>query len=182
MDHTCTLCSYSTSSEFQWGFHQRDESHLLKVKVFELEKEIEQLKQDKAYGGLTRPGLDIEHRKNADQCQYVVFIDLNYIHSLNAELGEPKVDEMIKSAFSFAVREHDIVVNFGRVESGDEEAFLLRGDPEGFIRRLYENVRSNGLDGIAAYAEIKDHDLISSIETARSIVREEKKKRGVVGR
>jgi hypothetical protein len=153
----------------------------LQARNAQLEAELKELSQDKAYGGLTRPALEIEHRKHADKCQYVVFADLNKVHELNAEHGQDKMDEMIRTAFSFTIRDADVIL-FGRWKSGDEIAFLVSGNPDGFIARLHNNLHDNGLSAIADYAKLENHDLIAAVKIASDKVFAAKKARGITSR
>lgn len=146
-----------------------------------LRAENEFLSRDRAYGGLTRPGVEIEHRKRAQECQYVVYLDLNKVHTLNHLHGESQVDRMIRGAFEFHIRERDLVV-FGRWKSGDEIVFLISGDPDGFTGRLHENLDQNGLSGISAYAQIIDQDLVGAVDKASEDVRAAKNARSVESR
>jgi len=153
----------------------------LQARNKELEAQLKELSQDKSYGGLTRPALEIEHRKRSDECQYVVFIDLNKVHELNAVHGQEKMDEMIRTAFAMTVRDTDLIL-FGRWKSGDEVAFLVKGDPQGFIVRLHNDLSTNGLSAMMDYARIENNDLIAAVKIASDKVFAAKKLRGGTSR
>lgn len=149
----------------------------LQARITELETENALLSQDVAFGGFTKQAFFLEFERRKESGQYFVFIDLDNIHGLDRELGETKVDEMIHSSYSFALRESDLVV-FGRVEGGDEEGFIIKGDPEGFVTRLHASLNANGLSGIADYTTIENHDLNAAIEKTRANVTAAKNARG----
>ena len=153
----------------------------LQAQLKQLEAELKELSQDKAYGGLTRPALEIEHRKRSDECQYVVFLDLNNVHALNELHGQDKMDEMIRTAFAITIRDTDLIL-FGRWKSGDEVAFLIKGDPQGFMSRLHNDLNTNGLSAMADYASIENNDLIAAVKIASDKVFALKKLRGITSR
>ena len=161
----------------------------------QLQKELERLKQenellksDPAYGGLSAAGLRVEFRSITDPDLFVIGLDLDGIHALNESFGsyEP-VDKIIHAAFSdFDFRSDDMTIEnlvlFGRHKSGDEIAFIIRGNPEGFIQRLYTALNKHGLSGIADFELIQDHDLESALVCAFEKVVAAKSLRGKVSR
>lgn len=154
----------------------------LQAQIDQLKTENATLKQDKAFGILTRPGLEIEYRKLTGDL-YAVFIDLNGIHALNEKFGGEyeTVDAMVRKAFS--MRRDDLVLAIaGKWKSGDEVLFIVKGDPDGFIARLHSDLAANGLSAMAAYARIQDNNLFAAVKVAAKQVAAEKKARGITGR
>lgn len=141
----------------------------LQEKLERLERENAELKADHAYGGLSPAGLRVEFRNITEDDLFVIGLDLDGIHALNEQHGsyEP-VDQMIFAAFhDFHFRSDDLVIKslvlFGRHKSGDEIAFIVRGNPEGFIQRLYTALNNHGLSGIADFEQILNRDLQSAL-------------------
>ena len=91
------------------------------------------------------------------------------------------MDEMIRTAFAMTVRDTDLIL-FGRWKSGDEVAFLVKGDPQGFINRLHSDLNTNGLSAMADYAKIENNDLIAAVKIASDKVFAAKKLRGSTSR
>jgi hypothetical protein len=153
----------------------------LQAQIDQLKAENKALMHDSAFGILTRPGLEIEHRKLTGDL-YAVFIDLNGIHDLNTKLGSYEaVDALVRKAFS--MRRDDMVLAIaGKWKSGDEICFIVRADPAGFIARLQSDLAANGLSAMAAYARIENNDLIAAVKVAAKQVAVEKKARGITGR
>jgi hypothetical protein len=130
------------------------------------------LKQDSAYGILTRPALEIEYRK-LDEDAWLIFIDMDQIHALNEkyESYEP-VDKMIRRAFQ--ARAKDFILA-GRWKSGDEIVFIVRTDPDGFIFRLQHSLKKFGLSATCNAQKIKGNDLVGAAQRAVRIVYAAKK-------
>lgn len=78
----------------------------------------------------------------------VVFMDLDELHRLNAELGHAEVDRRIRAALVY--RREDITT--ARWYSGDEiVAIVSKGDGFGFAHRLLDGMRKNGLSATFAW-------------------------------
>lgn len=139
--------------------------------------ELEELKNDKAFGILTRPAFEIEHRK-VDNAVAVIFLDLDNIHALNDKLGHECVNDMIKKAINIR---HDDLMLSGRWYSGDELAFIVKGSPQGVADRLLESLTQNGLSATIAFAPISD-DLENAVHQAKQKVEAAKRKsnRGMI--
>jgi hypothetical protein len=136
----------------------------LLAQIEQLQQENELLRVDPGFGILTRGGLELEYRKLDNPDQYVVFLDLDHIHALNElHKSQEPVDKMVRAAF--ALRHEDLVIS-GKWKSGDEIAFIVRADPEGFIHRLLESLKANDLSGTAAAEKIVDGDLKAAVERA----------------
>jgi hypothetical protein len=146
--------------------------------IKQLEREIEILKHDRAFGGLTRPGLELEfeRRKREAPDLYAVFIDLDGIHELNKRHGSYEyVDSLVRRAL---VLRHDDLMYFGRWKSGDEIVFIVRADPEGFIARLDASLAAHGLSATSAATRIMGGDLTKAVEAGARAVMDKKQARG----
>lgn len=141
----------------------------LQKEIERLQRENAELKADPAYGGLSPAGLRVEFRNITGEDLFVIGLDLDGIHHLNESLGSYEAtDKIIHAAFSdFEFRSDDLIIEnlvlFGRHKSGDEIAFVIRGNPEGFIHRLYVALNKHGLSGIADFEPIQGHDLESAL-------------------
>lgn len=147
----------------------------LQKRIEELERENALLKQDKAFGGLTRQALDIEFILNDYTGCYAIFCDLDKIHSLNELYGYEQVDERIRTALSIR---HDDMMFFGRWKSGDEIVFLVCNNPAGFVNRIQSSLVEHGLSGTFAWEQIKDNNLFAAVQTGVNQVQAVKKARG----
>jgi hypothetical protein len=160
----------------------------LQDKLERLERENAELKADHAYGGLSPAGLRVEFRNLSENDLFVVGLDLDGIHDLNNALGSYEAtDQIIRSAFTdFDFRSDDLIINnlviFGRHKSGDEIAFIIRGNPEGFIHRLYVALEKHGLSGIADFEQIQNRDLQTALVKVFDKVLAAKNLRGKVSR
>lgn len=154
-------------------------------------EEIKSLWSDKAYGIYTRPAIEIIYnRRAADEIHYLILVDLDNIHNLNSQYataesdGYDIVDGFIRAAFS-SVRDTDlfILVAPGRYKSGDEVAFLIRGDPVKFCERLQESLNEQGLSATMAWTEPLA-DFEATAKTAAIKVKKQKQsnQRGIISR
>ena len=138
----------------------------LQERIEELERENAELKLNPAYNILTRPALVIEHRKIAKLAgeHYVVMIDIDFLHELNEEHGSQEpVNAIIRRAFNF--RDDDLLLK-GNYASGDEIAWIVRSNPDGFITRLSANLSANGLSATMTWERIENDDLLAACERA----------------
>jgi len=133
--------------------------------------ELAELKHDKSFGILTRPALEIEHRKQSDAVT-VIFLDLDHIHNLNEQIGHEAVNRRIKKALR--IRSNDIVLT-GRWYSGDEIVLLIKGDVTGTLNRLQNNLTKNGLSATIATAPLTKQ-LHKAVDAAKSKVEAAKAK------
>lgn len=100
-----------------------------------LRRELQVALVDQTYGILTRLGGERtwSHLSARYAAFEVVFLDLDDLHRLNAELGYEEVDQRIRGVLNF--RQEDIVM--ARWYSGDEIiAIVPTGDGVGFAQRL----------------------------------------------
>lgn len=131
------------------------------------EQELQMLWTDKSFGILTRPAIEItfnrrsKNRRSHNYFDWVVFIDLDNIHNINAanavngQDGYAATDALIRQAFSNVIRkdDHFTFVNAGRHQSGDEVVFYINGNPKIFCNRLQESLKSVGLSATMAYSK-----------------------------
>jgi len=124
------------------------------------QQELEMLWQDKAYGILTRPAIEIVFNRRSDQhFDYVVFIDVDNIHNVNdahavdGKNGYEITNALIRHAFE-KIRKEDLLVyvNAGRHLSGDEVVFYINGNPEAFCEKLQLALNEVGLSATMAYS------------------------------
>jgi len=142
-----------------------------------LRAENEHLRFNKNYGTLTRQALELEHRKLTGD-KFVVMIDIDYLHQLNDKYGSQEpVNEMIRNAFDF--RDDDLLLK-GNYASGDEVAFVVRSDPDGFMVRLQASLMKQGISATMAWEKILDDDLLGACKRAIDRVYELKKMRNIV--
>jgi hypothetical protein len=107
-------------------------------------RELRSALTDPTYGILTRWGGERAwQRLSRHYARFdVVFMDLDELHRLNAELGYAEVDRRICAALVY--RREDIMT--ARWYSGDEiVAIVSKGDGFGFAHRLLDGMRKNGL-------------------------------------
>lgn len=139
-----------------------------------LQAENAELKYNPNYGILTRQGLEMEHRKLTGP-RIAVMIDIDHLHELNARYGDQEpVNALLRAAFDF--RHEDLLIS-GNWASGDEIAFIIRSDPEGFMFRLAASLASHGLSATMAYEPIIDGDLLTACRRALKSVYSAKNKR-----
>lgn len=138
--------------------------------------ELEELKNDHAFGILTRPAFEIEHRK-VKAGAAVIFLDLDHIHGLNEAIGHEAVNEKIKRAIN--IRSEDLILS-GRWYSGDELAFVVKGNAQAVADRLLQSLKENGLSATIAFAPLGN--LKEAIEEAKAKVEKAKREnnRGII--
>lgn len=145
----------------------------------QLLKELQALKHDKAFGILTRPALEIEHRKQSSAVA-VIFLDLDHVHALNEQIGHEAVNRKIKHALK--LRSNDIVLT-GRWYSGDEIVLLVKGNAQGISNRLQTSLVKHGLSATIATAPLTKQ-LTKAVEIAKAKVENSKARneRGIIAR
>jgi len=118
---------------------------------------LQEYRTDRAYGCYTRNCLELEiWPVVAEQVRYVVFCDIDQMHTANDVYGYDAVDNKIRSAISN--RESDIVA--ARWYSGDELVFLiLEGDRMGnsvmFVERIQARLFKEGLSATFGIVEMR---------------------------
>lgn len=152
-----------------------------------LQEEIQRLKIENDrlrinhLGVLTRQGAEIENERNTYQGdRYVIALDINYLKELNNQLTQPGADELLRK--SFQIRDEDILFRFN-VRSGDEYGFVIKGDPDAFIKRLDKSLAENGLSAMMAWEILlSGDDLFTVCDNAMNKVYELKAQRGIKSR
>lgn len=138
---------------------------------------LEQLAHDQNYGCYSRQGFElVAWPRIADDARFIIFADIDDMHSLNQEHGYSEVDRRIRNALQ--VRSEDVMA-IGRWYSGDEIVWVIQhGDPEGMIKRLQAALAKQGLSATFAFAPVDRLDLVASVAAAASQVQAMKRARG----
>ncbi len=114
---------------------------MMKEKIARLEKE---LGYDDSFGILNRNGLLRHCRRQArGQERWILFIDIDDMHGMNARLGYEETNRKIRSMFDISRRESDLI---GRFFSGDEILCISgtrRKDARALLKRL--KIKATGL-------------------------------------
>jgi GGDEF domain-containing protein len=135
---------------------------------------VRSLEIDPAYGILTRSGAE-RRLARLRQPLDVVFLDIDHMHRLNAELGYEEANRLIRLAFQ--LRRNDAVL-VCRWYSGDEILILTRsGDGAGLAERLRTRLASFGLS--ATIGVVEATPLRVAIEAAQGIVMQSKAARAL---
>lgn len=152
----------------------------LLARIAELEAENDRLRFNHL-GMLTRQGAVIENERNSYTGErFVIVLDINYLHLMNEKLGQAGVDALMTKAFN--LRDEDVKFKFN-IKSGDEYGFVTRGNPDGFISHLTDNLTFHGLSAIMAWEPLmQNDDLMEVCERAMLKVYELKAQRGIESR
>lgn len=146
----------------------------LQRQVKELEAHIEKLSQDSNYGIFNRAAVDLHIVAIEKDIKNVVFLDVDYLHEFNSRFGHEEANRRIREALH--IRSSDILLS-SRWYSGDEIIFLISGDPEGFINRLGDSFKSQGMSATIASSEFTGK-LESDVARAKAKVDQSKAARG----
>lgn len=149
----------------------------LEKRIAELESKIEKLSIDPAYGIMTRAALDLEIALLSG-ARSIVYLDIDYLHKLNSEIGHAASDEKIRRALQ--IRSSDILLK-ARWYSGDEIIIILSGDPEAFIHRLEEAFALEGMTATFGFADFSS-DYAEAVKIAKSQVDQSKAARDIKDR
>lgn len=153
------------------------------VKKHRTKKELDELVQSLAWNArfdcYTRPGLEqVIWPQIAGTIQFVVFVDVDDMHSLNEKHGYDGVNEIIKK--SLAVRFSDYVA--GQWFSGDEFAIFVGdnpdrvgSDPVELCHRLIDSFRSNGASITLGVSPVASQDLTDVVKPAFEMVQNAKR-------
>ena len=150
------------------------------ARIAELEAENERLKFNHL-GMLTRQGAVIENERNTyTEQRFVIGLDINYLKQMNDKLGQAGVDSLMRQAFN--LRNEDVKFKFN-IKSGDEYGFVTRGNPDGFISHLTDNLTLHGLSAIMAWEPLTATDDVMEVcERVMQKVYELKAQRGIESR
>lgn len=153
----------------------------------ELQELVEKLSHDTGYDCWTRPGLEyIAWPEIQATARWIIFADLDFLHSLNDTWGHDEMDRRIREAMR--LRKADVKVA-GRRYSGDELLWILCDDPErGEIdpvqtaERLREAFQQFGISATFGIARVMSYDLMANVLPAKRIVDKAKKqnRRGTI--
>jgi len=140
----------------------------------QLEDLIHSLSWNDNYDCYTRAGLEkIVWPKIIGKAHFVIFIDVDDMHSLNQVHGYDGVNDIIKASLS--VRKSDYVA--GQWFSGDEIAVFITddplridSDPIEMCVRLLEAFRSHGASATFGIAPVISADLENVIKPAFELV------------
>lgn len=136
-----------------------------------LQRQVQQLSNDPAYGILTRPAIDFELARIHDAARSVVFMDVDGLHELNAIHGYEGMNGRIKRAVH--VRAADVMLR-ARWWSGDEIIFVLaEGDPFAFCHRLKSACKSEGFTATFCHSPYSG-DLAHTVHACAAMVQRAK--------
>jgi len=141
-----------------FGFHDT---------IRDLERKVEELSWDDAFGMWTRSAFLQLCRVMPRQKRVVVFIDLDDIHGRNLEWGYVEVDRRIRQAFAIPLRRSDIVA---RWYSGDEIVILFDADREAARRKVEQLAQSARSQGLSFQYAIGDWEV--GVEPIEDVVEE----------
>lgn len=147
----------------------------LKAQNKKLKEENKELSIDASYGILTRKAFERRAAKLVSEIGFVVFLDIDYLHRMNEEIGHEESNRRIRASLKF--RSTDIILKPGKWYSGDEVAILLKGSPEDFVERLKGSFSENGLSASIAWVPFSG-DLLGDVESAKVEVMKQKAARG----
>ena len=113
------------------------------------------------------------------QAKYIIFFDIDDMHSLNEQHGYEGVNELIKE--SLTMRESDFMA--GQWFSGDEFIVCVTDDPDRlypsnpveFASRLAEIFKDNGVPATFSVAPVISEDLYTNVAPAHHQVQEAKR-------
>jgi len=145
----------------------------------ELEAIIKSLSWNDGYGCYTRAGFEKTIWPNIEaKARWIVFFDIDDMHTLNTQHGYAGVNELIKK--SLEVRGSDFMA--GQWFSGDEFIVCITDDdpkrdassPIDFCVRLSEVFRSNGVPATFVIAPVQSNDLFAIVAPAQAACQEAK--------
>jgi GGDEF domain-containing protein len=144
----------------------------------ELEILVHALSWNDNYDCYTRAGLEkIIWPKIARRAKFVIFIDVDDMHSLNEQHGYDGVNDIIK--MSLSIRKSDYVA--GQWFSGDEIAVFITDDPQRvnsdpveMCQRLLEAFKKHGASATFGIAPVKSTHLETVIKPAFELVQRAK--------
>lgn len=135
------------------------ELSMMKEKIARLEKE---LGYDDSFGILNRNGLLRHCRRQArGQERWILFIDIDDMHGMNAQLGYEETNHRIRSMFDISRRESDLI---GRFFSGDEILCVSgtrKKDARALLNRLRKKAAGLGISFTSAIGKWQTDEDIS---------------------
>jgi hypothetical protein len=150
----------------------------LKRNKQQLEGLVLDLAWNDRFGCYSRPGFEkVIWPEIADEAEWIIFLDVDDMHTLNQMHGYDGVDAKIKQ--SLTVRATDYVAC--QWQSGDEFIICLTqnkgravSDPQGMCERLIDTFLENGVPATFAVARVTSKDLAVNVRPAAELVRVEK--------
>lgn len=134
----------------------------LLARIAELEAQLDAAHTDRAYGCLTRAGLE-RRAASIDTDSAVIFLDLDGMHSANEQYGYSEVDSKIAASLN-VVRSGDCTT--GRWYSGDEIVLIVPARSAYRIaHRLADAFVSNGLSATFGISSLSGN-LSDSVKSA----------------
>lgn len=126
------------------------------AEILGLREKVRELSWDDAYHMYTRPAFLQFAQIMPRGRRILAFIDLDYIHRLDQELGYTEVDRRVQSTFSVSFRRSDIVA---RWYSGDEIVILFDSERDGAERKMEELAVAGRAEGLTFKFAIGDWDV-----------------------
>ena len=131
------------------------------------------------FGCYSRPGFEkVIWPQIAEDAEWIIFFDIDDMHTLNERHGYDGVDALIKKSLS--VRSTDYVAS--QWQSGDEFLICLTrnkgrvtSDPVALCERLNEQFIENSVPATFGIAPVTSKELTENVRPAAELVREEKK-------
>lgn len=149
----------------------------LQARIIQLEQELHAAYTDTVYGCFNRAGINRRWQDVNINEKAIVFIDLDYIHEMNATHGYEEVDRRIRAALD-TVKTRCTDVEIGRWYSGDEIIFIIpRANVKGFKIRLRAAFRKQGINASVGSTPCVSNDLRANVKIAQKQVSHLKKKR-----
>lgn len=135
-----------------------------------IKREIVYYQIDQVFNILTRQACDRFWDDVVDrESKSVIFLDLDFMHDLNATYGYSVVDEKIKSAMS-EFRSHEIC---GRWYSGDEFILIApTSEVKQVCDRLHTEFNAQGISITVGASPIRESNLKANVEIASKLVQD----------
>jgi GGDEF domain-containing protein len=152
----------------------------------QLNELVQRLAWNERYGCYTRAGLQhVVWETIVKDIQYVIFLDIDDMHTLNERYGYDGVDAIIKK--SLQVRGSDFVC--GQLGSGDELVIFItrnsnreQSDPVAMSQRVLEAFKRNGASATFGIAPLLSSNFDTAMKPAFDLVQVAKRenRRGTI--
>jgi GGDEF domain-containing protein len=153
------------------------EIEILQKRIKELERKLETYSVDPSYEVFTRSAIFDKLEAVRGQARYIVFLDIDNLHHLNATTPghHEAVNQKIRRALH--IRAEDVLFP-ARWYSGDELIIVLSGEPSSFCARLLEAFAREGMSFTCSWVEYTG-DLEGDAARAKENVDKLKAARGI---